>query len=219
MRNVMPLASMIRAVGLIALLATTVQAQDVRPFQNSWFWGAKVGTMSIATSETSRTWAPSIGADWLITRNAGGLYVFADHTSFDVRTSVADPAATPDSRRDVALRNLRRFGFAAFVSPRAFGVVRPYAGLGMSLNLIGRANSLPDEDGNTAGSGIDTAIEDERSRAAVLGLAGLQAQFFRFSAFTQVNVTPASTRFLINDGPMIGVDLGLRYNFGTSIGR
>lgn len=215
----MPLASMIRAVFLTALLATTAQAQDVRPFQNSWFWGAKVGTLSIGTSETSRTWAPSIGLDWLVTRNAGGLYVFADHTSFDVRTSVPDPAATPDSRRDVELRNLRRFGFAAFVSPRAFGAVRPYAGLGMSLNLIGRANSLPDEDGNEAGSGIDTAIEDERSRAAVLGLAGLQMQFFRAAAFTQLNVTPASTRFLINDGPMIGVDLGLRYNFGSSIGR
>lgn len=215
----MPLASMIRAVALTALLATTAQAQDVRPFQNSWFWGAKVGTMSIATSETSRTWAPSIGADWLITRNAGGLYVFADHTSFDVRTSVADPSATPDSRRHVDLRNLRRFGFAAVVSPRAFGIVRPYAGLGMSLNVIGRANSLPDDDGNRAGSDIDTAIEDERSRAAVIGLAGLQAQFFRVAAFTQLNVTPASTRFLLNDGPMIGLDVGLRYNLGSSVAR
>lgn len=215
----MPLASMIRAVAFTALLATTAQAQDARPFQNSWFWGAKVGTLSIGTSETSRTWAPSIGMDWLITRNAGGLYVFADHASFDVRTSVPDATATPDSRRDVDLRNLRRFGFAAFVSPRTLGIVRPYAGLGMSINVIGRANSLPDEDGNTAGSGTNTDIEDERSRAAVLGLAGLQAQFARAAAFTQLTITPASSRFLINDGPMVGVDIGLRYNFGSSVAR
>lgn len=214
----MPLGSIIRALGITAVLATTVQAQESRPFRNSWFWGAKVGTLSAATAETDRTWAPSIGAEWLITRNAGGLWVFADHTSFDIRTSVADPTVT-GGRRDVELRNLRRFGFAAVVSPRAFGMMRPYAGLGMSLNVIGRATAAADSAGNSASTGLRNSIEDQRSRASVLGLVGLQAQFSRAALFTQLTATPASTKFLLNDGPLVGVELGLRYNFGSSVAR
>ena len=214
----MPLASMIRAVGLTALLATTVQAQESRPFRNSWFWGAKVGTLSVSTAETSRTWAPSIGAEWLITRNAGGLWAFVDHSSFDVRGSVDDASLT-SGRREVDVRNLRRFGFAAVVAPRTFGMVRPYAGLGVSLNVVGRATPVADSAGNTGGNAVRTAIDDQRSRAAILGLAGAQAQFSRAALFTQFTATPASTRFLLNEGPMIGWDVGVRYNFGSSVAR
>lgn len=214
----MPLGSIIRALGITALLATSVQAQESRPFQNSWFWGAKVGTLSLATSETGRTWAPSIGAEWLITRSSGGLWAFADHTSFDVRTSVEDGSAS-GGRREVDVRNLRRFGFAAVVSPRAFGLLRPYAGLGMSINVVGRAAAVADTAGNPPGGAVLSEIEDQRSRAAVLGLVGAQAQFSRAALFTQLNVTPASTRFLLNDGPMVGWEVGLRFNFGSSVAR
>lgn len=214
----MPLGSIIRALSITALLATAAQTQESRPFRNSWFWGAKVGTMSVGTTETGRTWAPSIGAEWLITRSAGGLWAFADHTSFDITSGVNDPSVS-GGVRDVELRNLRRFGFAAVVSPRAFGMVRPYAGLGMSLNVIGRARAAADSAGNPAGSSVQTAIEDRRSRASALGLLGVQAQFSRAALFTQLTATPASTRFLLNDGPQVGWDVGLRYNFGTSVAR
>lgn len=213
----MPLGSIIRAIGFTALLATTVQAQESRPFRDSWFWGAKIGTLSVGTSE-GRTWAPSIGAEWLITRSAGGLWVFADHSSFDIRSTIDDAAAV-GGVREVDVRNLRRFGFAAVVSPRAFGMLRPYAGLGMSLNVIGRAAAAPDSAGNPPGSGVQTAIDDQRSRASVLGLAGFQAQFSRAALFTQVTATPASRKFLLNDGPLVGVDVGVRYNFGSSVAR
>lgn len=214
----MPLGSFIRGLGITALLATTVQAQESQPFRNSWFWGAKVGTLAIATAETSRTWAPSIGAEWLITRNAGGLWVFADHTNFDTRTSV-DDESTSTGRRDVDISDLRRFGFAAVISPREFGMVRPYAGLGFSLNVVGRAAALPDSAGNPASASVNTAIEDQRSRASVLGLAGAQFQFSRAALFTQVTGSPGNKRFLLNDGPLVGLEIGVRYNFGSSVGR
>ena len=214
----MPLGSIIRALSIAALLATSAQAQESRPFRDSWFWGAKVGTMSVATTASSRTWAPSIGAEWLITRSAGGLWAFADHTSFDITAGVSDPSV-PGGVREVELRNLRRFGFAAVISPRAFGMVRPYAGLGMSLNVIGRAAAAPDSAGNPAGASLRTAIEEARSRASALGMLGVQAQFSRAALFTQVTATPASTRFLLNDGPQVGWDVGVRYNFGSSVAR
>lgn len=214
----MPLGSIIRALGITALLATAAQAQESRPFRNSWFWGAKVGSMSVATTETGRTWAPSIGAEWLITRSAGGLWAFVDHTSFDITAGVNDPSVS-GGVRDVELRNLRRFGFAAVVAPRTFGMVRPYAGLGMSLNVIGRARAMPDSAGSSPGTSVRTAIEEQRSRASALGLLGVQAQFSRAALFTQLNMTPASTRFLLNDGPLVGWDIGLRYNFGSSVAR
>jgi hypothetical protein len=98
-------------------------------------------------------------------------------------------------------------------------MIRPYAGLGMSLNVIGRAAPVADSAGNSAGAAVRTAIDDQRSRASVLGLAGLQAQLSRAALFTQLTATPASTRFLLNDGPMVGVEVGLRYNFGSSVAR
>ncbi len=214
----MPLGSIIRALGITALFATTVQAQESRPFRNSWFWGAKVGTLSVATTETGRTWAPSFGAEWLITRNAGGLWVFADHSSFDIRSAV-DDGSVSTGRREVDVRNLRRFGFAAVVSPRAFGIARPYAGLGMSLNVIGRALAVPDSAGNAASASVLTAIEDQRSRASVIGLVGAQFQLSRAALFTQLTATPASKRFLLNDGPLVGWEVGVRYNFGSSAAR
>lgn len=214
----MPLGSFIRALGITALLATTAQAQESHPFRNSWFWGAKVGTFSIATTETSRKWAPSIGAEWLITRNAGGLLVFGDHTNFDARTSV-DDGSTSTGRREVDISDLRRLGFAAVISPRAFGMARPYVGLGFSLNVVGRADALPDSAGNPASASVSTAIEDQRSSASVLGLAGTQFQFSRAALFTQVTATPGNERFLLNDGPLIGLEFGVRYNFGASVGR
>ena len=98
-------------------------------------------------------------------------------------------------------------------------IIRPYAGLGMSLNVVGRAAAVADSAGNSAGTSVRTAIEDQRSRASVLGLAGLQAQFSRAALFTQLTATPASRKFLLNDGPLVGIDFGLRYNFGSSVAR
>lgn len=129
-----------------------------------------------------------------------------------------DPAAST-GRREVDVRNLRRFGFAAVISPRAFGMIRPYAGLGMSLNVVGRAAAVPDSAGSPASGAIRTEIEDQRSRASVLGLAGTQFQLSRAALFTQLTATPASKRFLLNDGPLVGVEVGVRYNFGSSVAR
>lgn len=214
----MPLGSFIRAVGIAALLATTAQAQESRPFENSWFWGAKVGMLPIATTETSRSWEPSMGVEWLITRSAGGLLLFADLTSFDARTSVED-ASTSTGRREVDIRDLRRFGFAAVVSPRDFGMVRPYAGLGMSLNVVGKADPLPDDAGNPPDAFVSSEIEDQRSRASLLGMVGAQYQISRVALFTQITATPTSRNFLVNDGPLVGAEIGIRYNFGSATGR
>lgn len=214
----MPLGSIVRALVLSAVVAASAQAQESRPFRDSWFWGAKVGTLSLATNTTNRTWAPSIGAEWFITRSAGGLWVFADHTSFDVTSEVED-GSTATGRRRVDLRNLRRVGFAAIVSPRAFGRARPYAGLGMALNVIGRAAAQVDSVAGAPSASLEKSVDDERSRATVIGLAGAQAQFARTAVFSQLTVMPGNRRFLLNDGPMVGIDLGVRYNFGSSIAR
>ncbi len=214
----MPFGSIIRALGITALVATTAQAQESRPFRNSWFWGAKLGTVSVSTSETGRTWAPSIGAEWLITRTAGGLWVFADHSSFDVRSSIDDPSIT-GGRRDVDVRNLRRFGFAAVVSPRAFGLVRPYAGLGMALNVIGRASPTADSAGTPVSESVRDDIDERRSRASVIGLGGVQAQLGRAAVFTQITAMPSNRRFLLNGSPLVGLELGVRFNFGSSTAR
>ena len=66
------------ATGFAALLSHTSAAQDGRQFKDAWFWGLKTGAVSFSSATTTNGGAPLIGAEWLITRSRGGLYVSFD---------------------------------------------------------------------------------------------------------------------------------------------
>lgn len=203
-----------------ATLASAVQAlaQDARSFRDSWYWGAKAGTVNVGTSVSPSATRPTFGAEWLITRTLGGLYVSADYADFDLRGTVADPSG-PGGRRSVDFSNMRRVGFAALAFPRTFGPLRPYAGVGASLNVLGRARAVQDSAGGPIEASVNQRIEDGRTRATVLGMAGVQAQLARLAIFAQLTMMPGSNRFLLDDRALQIFEAGLRFNFGSSIDR
>jgi hypothetical protein len=198
-------------------VAQSASGQAAELFRDSWFWGAKTGLVSVGTAE-ERTTRPTYGGEWLITRTLGGLYVHADYSAFTTTGSVDDPAAD-GGRRTVEFSNLRRVGFAALAFPRTFGFVRPYAGVGAELNLLGRARAVPDTPDETITASVARRIEDARSRAAVTAMAGAQAQFGRTAAFAQLTMMPASDRFLIDDSPLTVFEVGVRYRVGRGRDR
>lgn len=200
----------------VALTAIPARAQSVHPFQDGWFWGAKTGAAHIGTSDDPATTRGTIGGEWLITRSRGGLNLFLDYTEFDLQGSVADPSA-PGGRRSVDFSNLRRGGASALAFPIQFLFLRPYGGVGLALNVIGRASA--DTTGGSITPAIVDAVEDARSRATVLWIAGTQAQFGRLAAFGQVTWVPPYREFLISDRSMQFFEVGLRYNVGSSIDR
>jgi hypothetical protein len=201
-----------------SLCAVPANAQQTDLFRNGWFWGAKAGVTNLSTDRSASTSRPTFGLEWLITRRIGALQVFGDYTDVDLTGSVRDPSA-PGGRRAVQFSNLRRFGFAALAFPRTFGPLRPYGGIGLSLNVIGRARAVPDTVGGTVDRFVEDRVEDARSRATVLVTAGVHAQFSRVATFAQFSWLPPYRDFLINDRSIRMVELGVRYNVGSSMDR
>lgn len=195
-----------------AVIPATAGAQRVREFEDSWFWGVKAGVSAYSPAYGDTKAAATFGAEWLITRTRGALYVSFDQTNIDAVGAVFDPTAE-GSVRAVEVEKLRRVGFAALMFPKRFGNVRPYAGLGLSLNLIGDAYPLVTTEGEEVPDAVYDRIEERKSQASILGMGGAQLQMGRAAAFGQVSLLPSNSRFLLDD-TLAFFEFGVRYNFG-----
>jgi len=211
----MRLHRLLVAVSSLALLpATAAQAQHSRLFDNSWFWGVHAGATAIGTPATAVQAHTTVGADWLITRSMGGLYVSYDQAMFDRTSGIADPAAVNGLRR-VSIHDMRSGSIAGVAFPWHAGNFRPYAGLGMQLSVLGDAVAQTDANG-AASSDVTQRIEDARSRTTVFLMGGAQWQLNRAALFGQVTVAPSDSQFLVSR-PTTMIVGGVRYNFGSSI--
>src|SRR5215212_1525661 len=134
------------AVGVLGALAAlaprAAQAQTDREFENSWFWGVKGGVMQFWTSDVSHAPAALGGIDMLITRRNVGLNLSLDQAFFD------ETATYPEYRFDgtalgtegrARIRDMRRAQASLMAFPKRFGALRPYAGIGVALNVIQKA--------------------------------------------------------------------------------
>ena len=200
---------------LLCLAATTAHAQQEQLFRNSWFWGLHAGSTSIGTPTRSTGQASTLGAEWMITRTDGGLYVAYDQASFSRMSGVVDPSAS-NGVRPVAIHDMRTISIGGVAFPWHAGHFRPYAGLGYALSLVGNADIQADSLNTTPPSGLSQNVDDARSRSSVFALAGAQWQINRTAVFAQASFIPSSSRFLVTK-PITTIVAGIRYNFGTSI--
>jgi hypothetical protein len=199
----------------VVFAATSASAQRSGNFENSWFWGVKGGVSTLSTTGSGSTSVPTWGADWLITRSKGGLYVSADESFFS-RSLTAEDTRAPGGTRQVKISNMRRVDFAGMVFPTTFGPVRPYAGVGAAVSIIASAVAQADSLGGSPSQTFTDQTEKQRSRASILVMAGAQIQMKRSAFFIQETVLPSSGDFLINSA-MTFLEMGFRYNFGSSI--
>src|SRR3954471_7370128 len=105
------------AIGFALVLSQQSSAQGTRQFQDAWFWGLKMGATSYSSATTSNGGAPLLGAEWLITRTNGGLYLSFDQAFITSTGSFTDRDADSVYVRNVGLNNLRRFTVAGMVFP------------------------------------------------------------------------------------------------------
>ena len=210
----------LRLVAMAATLATVAptfaSAQSGRLFKDSWFWGAKVGNSVYRTRTTGDRIAPLIGGEWLITRTRGALYVSLDQAFFSATTTIDDPYA-PNGQQPVRFKDNRRGTLALLAFPSSIGILRPYAGLGMSINVIREAATTGPVTPGAEAQYLATALREQQSRAAPLIMVGLQAQLLRFSAFGQASYMRARDGFLLNGRQTYYLETGIRWNFGTAI--
>jgi hypothetical protein len=194
-----------------ALVPATGSAQRVREFEDSWFWGVKGGVSSFSPTLGDSETAATFGAEWLITRSHGALYVSVDQANIQATSAVFDPTAD-GSVRQVAVDKLRRVGFAALAFPKKFGRFRPYAGLGLSIDLIGDAVPLITADESSVDDAVYERIDERKSQSALLAMGGVQAQVGRAAVFGQASFIPANKKFLL-DNSMRFCEFGVRFNF------
>jgi hypothetical protein len=200
-------------LAFVAISPAIATAQANRPFTDSWFWGAKVGALSFSTTRIENGFAPTVGAEWLITRNRGALYVSLDRAFFSEESSIAAGGLTGESV--VEVKDLTRLGFALLAFPKQMDNLRPYGGVGLALNFIGSAEAS----GGSGDAFTTSMIEEQRSRASFQIMAGIQAQMRSMSLFGQVVMLPFDTDFLLNGRAGFALEAGVRWNVGTAIDK
>ena len=211
----------LRAVA-VAMAATLVvsasaNAQGVRNFDNSWFWGFKTGVNTFSAPGFGNTSTVDFGIDWLITRQRGGLYVSGNNSIFERDVKVFDAASTT-GERTVRVNDLRRITFAAVAFPKHFGGITPYGGIGYTIAVLGDARVFVDSVNPFPTNAFLDEVERNRSRGAVIGMAGLQIRTKRAAIFAQETILPSNSNFLFSS-VMSFFEFGIRYNFGSSIDR
>jgi hypothetical protein len=207
-------------VALVAALvvSASAQAQQMRDFDNSWFWGFKSGinTFSLPGRHTN-TSTVDFGIDWVITRTKGGLYVSGNQSVFE-RDVVFGDATSNTGTRTVRINDLRRITFGALAFPKHFGGITPYGGLGYMLAVLGDARVFVDSANTFPSNAFLDEVERERSRGAVVALGGVQIQARKLAIFAQETIVPSNSSFLFSS-VLNFFEFGVRLNFGSSIDR
>jgi len=205
------------AVIAVAVASTEATAQSSRNFEDSWFWGAKVGLNTFSLPGQGNTSTANLGVDWLITRKKGGLYVAGDQSIFEKDVFFLDPSSN-NGQRTVRVNDLRRLTFAGVAFPKRFGGIIPYAGVGYMIAVAGDARIMVDSGDTQPTNSFVDDVDQLRSRGSVLGMFGVQVQTKRMALFAQETLLPSTNRFMF-PSVLSFFEFGVRYNFGTSIDR
>lgn len=211
--------SLAAAVAVLTLVPVGAKAQAVRPFQNSWFWGLKAGSTLMSAPSQSNVTSAMAGIDWLITRDRGGLYVSFDQSFLSQSAVLADSANPTDTPSQVSLKNMRRFTILLMAYPGSSLRYHQYAGLGMTYNQVGSvtpATPYTSADQSTLAQNIIQQYESVFAPAVMLGV---QMQFRNSGLFVQGMGWPANQNFFLYNSRSFNasIEIGLRYNFGSSI--
>jgi hypothetical protein len=210
------------AAAVVVALPNVGGAQRGAPFTDSWFWGIKLGGFTLADSGQKYVQAPVVGVDWMITRTHGGLYVSGSQTFFSQHTfTLRDPVSIDSGFRPVLIKNLRRLDVALMGFPGDHMNFHPYVGAGFTLGQVSTVQAEGTFSNDDQVLFAQQVIANERVAFSPVLIVGGQWRLRRTSAFAQLTASPAQKNFILYNGKPFnfGYEVGLRYNFGTSIDR
>jgi hypothetical protein len=204
---------------LVPAIATAQQAvSDRSGFDNSWFWGIRGGMASIDAG-AGRVAAPSIGGEWFITRSKAALSFAIDHTFFDEVSGVLDPSFA-GGVRPVDIKDMRRYSMTILAIPVSYGGLRPYAGVGVSLNTIQNAEPAGTFADTTSLKFVFDQVDRQRSRVSAVFTGGFMYQVGRAALFGQASAMPTRDNFLLSGGSHTFLfEGGIRYNLATALDK
>jgi len=207
------------------LLSQPLAAQEGRQFKDAWFWGLKGGTMLYSSASATTAVAPFVGADWVITRTRGGLYVSYDQALMSTLGSFPDrdPANTP-FEHFVDLENMRRVSIAALIFPRQTPTLHPYLGAGFALSQIATATLQGGAGSTSRYAQAQDSVQAKRTSLSPVFMGGAQFRLPTFSVFAHATASPRQNDFFLarrEGGAAFNLSLegGIRYNVGSSIDK
>jgi hypothetical protein len=210
------------AIATLALVPQAGGAQLGRRFENAWFWGAKAGTLVYSTAAVSNAAAPVFGAEWLITRRHGGLYVSVDHAIMNEQAQYLNADMLPDtSIVDMDLKDIRRYNMVALVFPEIGRWIRPYVGVGASMTQVAQATNKAQYSSIDEEMSTEALIAEYKATLSPLSIVGVQLRLPLASVFGQATAMQTPRRFFLygQNSFTYSVEVGIRYNVGSSIGR
>ena len=110
-------------------------------------------------------------------------------------------------------------GDGRVTAPVQYGRVRPYAGLGLALQVIRSATPIGDFSTQQQVMYVRDALDAGQSFVTPFLMAGAQAQFGAAAVFVQGNLSSARERSLLNRGGSSQIEAGLRYNLASAFER
>ncbi|MGH7653286.1 MAG: hypothetical protein ACREN6_01360 [Gemmatimonadaceae bacterium] len=195
-----------------------------RPFADSWYWGVFGGVTNFATTPGSgnlHTTAPTVGIDWMLTREKFALNIFANQSYFSTTSSVAD--VNGSGPLPVGINDMRQVGFSLMLFTPEIKMIKPYVSLGYSFNFVNSAKLGTCAACTTAAADSNaTAIVDARAMGRVFANVGAMWVYKRWAPFAQVSLMPtqgASDWYINGTGFTTSFAAGIRYNFGSSIDK
>jgi hypothetical protein len=210
------------AIAALALVPQVGSAQLGRRFENAWFWGAKGGLLVYSTVAAENQAALIFGAEWVITRRYGGLYVSFDHGLLTEQAQYLNADMLPDtSVADMELKDVRRYNMAAMVFPDMGRWIRPYVALGASMTQVARATNRATYTSVNEEMSTEGLIAEYKATLSPLSIVGVQLRLPLASVFAQATAMQTPQRFFLrgSNGFTYSLEAGLRYNVGSSIGR
>jgi hypothetical protein len=219
MRMFRTAAKSLAGIALVPGLLAAQGDESARNFNDSWFWGVKGGAMvfTAGVNEDLRVTAPSVGAEWLITRTRIALRLSVEQAFFDEQAAVFDPSVS-GALRPVAVSDWRRYAAEFYFVPTHWGALRPYAGLGLALTVLQNATPSGTFTSEEAMDSVFSQVDRTTSRASAVMTAGIQAGLGRSALFLQGSAMPTRNNFLLSRANYTFVlEAGVRYNFGSAI--
>ena len=204
----------------VVALPSLATAQQGRPFKDAWFWGVKAGGFTLADTGGTNTVAPMVGAEWLITRTHGGLYLSAGQAFFN-STTLAAANQSNTALRVIRLNNLRRFDAALMAFPGEHDRWHPYAGAGFTLQAVADADGQPPFDNVDDLAFTQALIQQNKVSFSPFGIVGAQYRLTAISVFGQATFNPTQHNFLLYNGQAFNssFEFGVRYNVGSAIDK
>src|SRR5262249_6291828 len=165
----------------------------------------------------SRVTAPTVGGEWFITRTHVALDVSIEQSFFNDQAGVFDPTVSGAARPD-DIKDCRVYQASARSLLGTPDALRPYAGLGMALNVIQNATPVGQFTSGQSMTSVFDKVNKFSSRASVIFTGGAHYQLGNAAIFGQVNAMPTRSNFLINGaGYTFAFQRGVRYNVAIAI--